>query len=80
MDILNSLAVAEGANTSTASSSSQTSLEKALVFSYFPETLDLLELQLNNSHIQFRRIDGSTKIGQGENAENDFSTNPEVRT
>ncbi|TVU16142.1 hypothetical protein EJB05_39693, partial [Eragrostis curvula] len=68
MEILNSL-VAESENAP----------EKALVFCYFHETLDLLELQLKNAYIQYRRIDGSLLLDSGDKAVKDFNKKPEVR-
>uniref|UniRef100_A0A0D9W9X0 RING-type domain-containing protein n=1 Tax=Leersia perrieri TaxID=77586 RepID=A0A0D9W9X0_9ORYZ len=52
---------------------------KAIVFSQWTGVLDLLELSLNSSHIQFRRLDGAMSLNLRETAVKEFNTDPEVR-
>ncbi|KAF6154507.1 hypothetical protein GIB67_028399 [Kingdonia uniflora] len=52
--------------------------EKAIVFSQWTRMLDLLEAQLKNSSIQYRRLDGTMSIIARDKAVKDFNTLPEV--
>ncbi|PIA25059.1 hypothetical protein AQUCO_12900001v1 [Aquilegia coerulea] len=52
--------------------------EKAIVFSQWTRMLDLLEIQLKNSSIQYRRLDGTMSVLARDKAVKDFNTVPEV--
>ncbi|XP_073297854.1 helicase-like transcription factor CHR28 isoform X1 [Primulina huaijiensis] len=52
--------------------------EKAIVFSQWTSMLDLVEISLKNSHINFRRLDGTMSIAARDKAVKDFNTDPEV--
>ncbi|XP_072991541.1 helicase-like transcription factor CHR28 isoform X3 [Typha latifolia] len=52
---------------------------KAIVFSQWTSMLDLLELSLNSSLIQYRRLDGTMSLNSRDRAVKDFNTDPEVR-
>ncbi|XP_058097810.1 helicase-like transcription factor CHR28 isoform X3 [Magnolia sinica] len=52
--------------------------DKAIVFSQWTGMLDLLEISLNNSCIQYRRLDGTMSLVARDRALKDFSTDPEV--
>ena len=51
---------------------------KAIVFSQWTSMLDFLEVSLNHSLIQYRRLDGSMSLSSRERAVRDFNTVPEV--
>eukprot|EP01018_Ginkgo_biloba_P022585 Gb_33076 [translate_table: standard] len=52
--------------------------EKAIVFSQWTSMLDLLEVPLKKSCIQYRRLDGTMSVVARDKAVNDFNTLPEV--
>ncbi|KAJ6802551.1 helicase-like transcription factor CHR28 isoform X1 [Iris pallida] len=52
--------------------------EKAIVFSQWTGMLDLLEIPLRASSIQYRRLDGTMSVAARERAIKDFNTLPEV--
>ncbi|XP_072955755.1 helicase-like transcription factor CHR28 isoform X1 [Typha angustifolia] len=52
--------------------------EKAIVFSQWTRMLDLLEVPLKDSYIQYRRLDGTMSVAAREKAVKDFNTLPEV--
>ncbi|XP_057962916.1 helicase-like transcription factor CHR28 [Malania oleifera] len=52
--------------------------EKAIVFSQWTRMLDLLEANLKDSSIQYRRLDGTMSIVARDKAVKDFNTLPEV--
>ncbi|XP_061375542.1 helicase-like transcription factor CHR28 isoform X2 [Gastrolobium bilobum] len=52
--------------------------EKAIVFSQWTRMLDLLEVCLKNSSIQYRRLDGTMSVIARDKAVKDFNTRPEV--
>ncbi|XP_027346533.1 helicase-like transcription factor CHR28 isoform X2 [Abrus precatorius] len=52
--------------------------EKAIVFSQWTRMLDLLEVCLKNSSIQYRRLDGTMSVVARDKAVKDFNTLPEV--
>lgn len=52
--------------------------EKAIVFSQWTSMLDLLEVPLKKSCIQYRRLDGTMSVLARDKAVNDFKTLPEV--
>ncbi|XP_073138962.1 helicase-like transcription factor CHR28 isoform X2 [Henckelia pumila] len=52
--------------------------EKAIVFSQWTGMLDLVEISLKNSYINFRRLDGTMSIAARDKAVKDFNTDPEV--
>ncbi|XP_038981665.1 helicase-like transcription factor CHR28 isoform X2 [Phoenix dactylifera] len=52
--------------------------EKAIVFSQWTRMLDLLEIPLKDSCIQYRRLDGTMSVAAREKAVKDFNTIPEV--
>lgn len=52
--------------------------EKAIVFSQWTRMLDLLEVPLKDSCIQYRRLDGTMSVAAREKAVKDFNTRPEV--
>ncbi|CAI8591207.1 unnamed protein product [Vicia faba] len=52
--------------------------EKAIVFSQWTGMLDLLEACLENSSIQYRRLDGTMSVVARDKAVKDFNTLPEV--
>jgi SNF2 family DNA or RNA helicase len=51
---------------------------KAIVFSQWTGMLDLMELSLNSSGIQFRRLDGAMSLNLREKGVNEFKDDPEV--
>ncbi|XP_020245575.1 helicase-like transcription factor CHR28 isoform X2 [Asparagus officinalis] len=51
---------------------------KAIVFSQWTSMLDLLEDSLNQSLIQYRRLDGSVSLPARDRAVKEFNTDPEV--
>ncbi|XP_008789526.2 helicase-like transcription factor CHR28 isoform X2 [Phoenix dactylifera] len=51
---------------------------KAIVFSQWTSMLDLLEFSLNQSLIQYRRLDGTMSLSSRDRAVRDFNTDPEV--
>ncbi|KAF3784243.1 Helicase-like transcription factor, partial [Nymphaea thermarum] len=52
--------------------------EKAIVFSQWTSMLDLLEISLKNSFINYRRLDGTMTLSARDKAVKDFNTLPEV--
>ncbi|XWS19554.1 hypothetical protein CRYUN_Cryun31cG0025300 [Craigia yunnanensis] len=52
--------------------------EKAIVFSQWTRMLDLFEVCLKSSSIQYRRLDGTMSIAARDKAVKDFNTLPEV--
>lgn len=52
--------------------------EKAIVFSQWTRMLDLLEVSLKDSHILYRRLDGTMTVAARERAVKDFNMLPEV--
>ncbi|XP_051130364.1 helicase-like transcription factor CHR28 isoform X2 [Andrographis paniculata] len=52
--------------------------EKAIVFSQWTCMLDLVEMSLRNSHISYRRLDGTMSIAARDKAVKDFNSDPEV--
>ncbi|KAI3902072.1 hypothetical protein MKW98_013746 [Papaver atlanticum] len=52
--------------------------EKAIVFSQWTSMLDLVESALNQSLIQYRRLDGTMSLPSRDRAVRDFNTDPEV--
>ncbi|KAI3927549.1 hypothetical protein MKW92_035045 [Papaver armeniacum] len=52
--------------------------EKAIVFSQWTGMLDLVESALNQSLIQYRRLDGTMSLPSRDRAVRDFNTDPEV--
>lgn len=52
--------------------------EKAIVFSQWTRMLDLLEVSLKDSHILYRRLDGTMSVAAREKAVKDFNMLPEV--
>ncbi|KAJ6846832.1 helicase-like transcription factor CHR28 isoform X2 [Iris pallida] len=52
--------------------------EKAIVFSQWTGMLDLLEIPLRASSIQYRRLDGTMSVAARERAVKDFNTLPQV--
>lgn len=65
-------------HTSTYLNSNSKVPEKAIVFSQWTSMLDLLELSLNDSLIQYRRLDGRMSLMSRDQAVKDFNTDPEV--
>lgn len=51
---------------------------KAIVFSQWTGMLDLVELSLNQSLIQFRRLDGTMSLNARDRAVKEFTNDPEV--
>lgn len=51
---------------------------KAIVFSQWTSMLDFMELSLKNSHIGYRRLDGTMSIPARDQAVKDFHNDPEV--
>ncbi|XP_039138671.1 helicase-like transcription factor CHR28 [Dioscorea cayenensis subsp. rotundata] len=51
---------------------------KAIVFSQWTRMLDLLEMSLNQSLIQYRRLDGTMSLLARDRAVKEFNTDPEV--
>ncbi|KAK9115496.1 hypothetical protein Sjap_014443 [Stephania japonica] len=64
------------------SSSDRTNLPggpfKAIVFSQWTSMLDLVEVSLNHSCIQYRRFDGTMTLAARDRAVKDFNNDPEV--
>ncbi|XP_010908905.1 helicase-like transcription factor CHR28 isoform X1 [Elaeis guineensis] len=52
---------------------------KAIIFSQWTSMLDLLEFSLNQSLMQYRRLDGTMSLNSRDRAVKDFNTDPEVR-
>ncbi|KAJ4798439.1 hypothetical protein LUZ62_049685 [Rhynchospora pubera] len=52
--------------------------EKAIVFSQWTRMLDMLEVPLKESCLQYRRLDGTMSVTAREKAVKDFNTLPEV--
>ncbi|XP_078436766.1 helicase-like transcription factor CHR28 isoform X2 [Wolffia australiana] len=52
--------------------------EKAIVFSQWTRMLDLLESELKNSSVKYRRLDGTMSVSARDKAVTDFNTLPEV--
>ncbi|XP_031488009.1 helicase-like transcription factor CHR28 isoform X2 [Nymphaea colorata] len=52
--------------------------EKAIVFSQWTRMLDLLEVPLKNSSINYRRLDGTMSVLARDKAVKDFNSLPEV--
>ncbi|OMO65056.1 SNF2-related protein [Corchorus olitorius] len=52
--------------------------EKAIVFSQWTRMLDLFEVGLKSSSIQYRRLDGTMSVAARDKAVKDFKTLPEV--
>lgn len=52
--------------------------EKAIVFSQWRGMLDLVEVQLKNSSIQYRRLNGRMSVHARDKVVKDFNTIPEV--
>nr|DAD32828.1 TPA_asm: hypothetical protein HUJ06_011679 [Nelumbo nucifera] len=51
---------------------------KAIVFSQWTRMLDLLEISLKDSFIQYRRLDGTMSLALRDKAVKDFNSDPEV--
>lgn len=51
---------------------------KAIVFSQWTSMLDLVEMSMNHSCIQYRRLDGTMSLASRDRAVKDFNTDPEV--
>lgn len=51
---------------------------KAIVFSQWTSMLDLIEMSLNQSCIQYRRLDGTMSLVSRDRAVRDFNNDPEV--
>ncbi|KAL2323933.1 hypothetical protein Fmac_022991 [Flemingia macrophylla] len=51
---------------------------KAIVFSQWTSMLDLVEISLRQSDIEYRRLDGRMTLGARDKAVKDFNTEPEV--
>ncbi|XP_040997126.1 helicase-like transcription factor CHR28 isoform X2 [Juglans microcarpa x Juglans regia] len=51
---------------------------KAIVFSQWTSMLDLVEISLNDSCIEYRRLDGTMTLGARDRAVRDFNTDSEV--
>ena len=51
---------------------------KAIVFSQWTSMLDLVEMSLNHSCIQYRRLDGTMSLASRDRAVRDFNADPEV--
>ncbi|XP_052204701.1 helicase-like transcription factor CHR28 isoform X2 [Diospyros lotus] len=51
---------------------------KAIVFSQWTSMLDLVEISLNQSCIQYRRLDGTMSLASRDRAVKEFNSNPEV--
>jgi SNF2 family DNA or RNA helicase len=52
--------------------------EKAIVFSQWTRMLDMLEVPLKESGLQYRRLDGTMSVTAREKAVKDFNMLPEV--
>ncbi|KAL2541270.1 SNF2 domain-containing protein/helicase domain-containing protein/zinc finger protein-related [Abeliophyllum distichum] len=52
--------------------------EKAIVFSQWTGMLDLVEMSLKDSCLNYRRLDGTMSLGARDRAVKDFNTIPEV--
>ncbi|KAL0347599.1 UNVERIFIED_CONTAM: Helicase-like transcription factor CHR28 [Sesamum calycinum] len=52
--------------------------EKAIVFSQWTSMLDLVEMSLKNSCINYRRLDGTMSIAARDKAVKEFNADPEV--
>lgn len=65
----------------TCSGSSEMQTEeptKAIVFSQWTSMLDLVEMSLSQSYLQYRRLDGTMSLISRDRAVKDFNTDPEV--
>ncbi|XP_035547050.1 helicase-like transcription factor CHR28 isoform X5 [Juglans regia] len=51
---------------------------KAIIFSQWTSMLDLVEISLNDSCIEYRRLDGTMTLGARDRAVRDFNTDSEV--
>ncbi|GAB2284978.1 hypothetical protein Dimus_019433 [Dionaea muscipula] len=51
---------------------------KTLIFSQWTSMLDLFEMSLNNTCIQYRRLDGAMSLAARDRAVREFNTDPEV--
>ncbi|KAA8541438.1 hypothetical protein F0562_025401 [Nyssa sinensis] len=51
---------------------------KAIVFSQWTSMLDLVEISLNQSCLQYRRLDGTMTLNSRDRAVKEFNTDPEV--
>ncbi|KAI4358040.1 hypothetical protein L6164_001950 [Bauhinia variegata] len=51
---------------------------KAIVFSQWTSMLDLVEMSLNQSCLQYRRLDGTMTLSARDKSVKDFNTDPEV--
>ncbi|GAB2275316.1 hypothetical protein Dimus_010079 [Dionaea muscipula] len=51
---------------------------KTIIFSQWTSMLDLLEISLNQSCIQYRRLDGTMSLAARDRAVREFNTDPEV--
>ncbi|XP_020095500.1 helicase-like transcription factor CHR28 isoform X3 [Ananas comosus] len=70
--------ISDGKNFGPIISSDSCVTEKAIVFSQWTGMLDLLEVPLKDSSIQYRRLDGTMSVAAREKAVKDFNTRPEV--
>lgn len=70
--------ISDGKNFGPIISSDLCVTEKAIVFSQWTRMLDLLEVPLKDSSIQYRRLDGTMSVAAREKAVKDFNTRPEV--
>ncbi|KAL8526409.1 hypothetical protein ACS0TY_015567 [Phlomoides rotata] len=52
--------------------------EKAIIFSQWTTMLDLVEMSLKESRINYRRLDGTMSIAARDKGVKDFNTDPEV--
>lgn len=51
---------------------------KAIIFSQWTRMLDLVEMSMNHSCIQYRRLDGTMSLAARDRAVREFNTDPEV--
>ncbi|PON87722.1 Cdk-activating kinase assembly factor [Trema orientale] len=51
---------------------------KTIVFSQWTSMLDLVEMALNQSYIQYRRLDGTMSLASRDRGVKDFNSDPEV--
>ncbi|KAJ0965942.1 hypothetical protein J5N97_027080 [Dioscorea zingiberensis] len=73
-----SMGIADKKHIESENSLSSKVTEKAIVFSQWTRMLDLLEVPLKDSCIQYRRLDGTMSVTAREKAVKDFNTRPEV--
>lgn len=52
---------------------------KAIVFSQWTSMLDLVEVSLNNSGIEYQRLDGTMSLAARDRGVKEFNTNPKVK-